>query len=255
MNANWTQFLQADRPFSIRSAGIPSTCRVLLLGPHPDDFDAVGVAMRFFHHSGHPVRVLAVRTGSGVEDSFCSPPTLQAKAALRDAEQRQSCRFFGLADESLTLLDLERDEHDQPLHCPANLNTLQKIILQDPPDFVFLPHGRDTNSGHRVVYAMFGEIVRRTGLPVAAFLIRDPKTIDMRIDCYIEFAEQEARWKAELLRCHASQHQRNLNTRNHGFDERILQVNRESARILGIPQPYAEAFEIEPHNLPPAASL
>ena len=101
---------------------------------------------------------------------------------------------------------------------------------------------------------MFGEIVRRIGLPVAAFLIRDPKTTDMRIDCYIEFTEQEARWKAELLRCHASQHQRNLNTRNHGFDERILQVNRESARILGICQPYAEAFEIEPHNLPGSAS-
>ena len=66
----------------------------------------------------------------------------------------------------------------------------------------------------------------------------------MRIDCYTEFGEEEAQWKSNLLRFHASQHQRNLNTRNRGFDERILDMNRLSARELGSGKEYAEAFEM-----------
>jgi len=92
---------------------------------------------------------------------------------------------------------------------------------------------------------MFRQIVTEACVPVVTFLIKDPKTIGMRIDCYTEFAEAEARWKGQLLRLHASQHQRNLNTRQHGFDERILEVNRAIARDLGIPEAYAEAFELE----------
>ena len=34
--------------------------------------------------------------------------------------------------------------------------------------------------------------------------------------------------KAELLRFHRTQHERNLQTRQHGFDERILRVNRQA---------------------------
>ena len=138
---------------------------------------------------------------------------------MRDEEQRQSCRFFGLADEALTLVDMEQDEEAQPLHTPTNLNRLRDIILQCSPDLVFLPHGNDTNSGHRTVYTMFRQIVGEVCCPVVAFLNKDPKTIGMRIDCYTEFGEEEVRWKGRLLRLHASQHQRNLNTRNHGFDE------------------------------------
>ena len=235
---------QTKHPFSIRSIQFPPALRVLMVGPHPDDFDAIGVTMRFFHNRGNPIHVITLRAGSGVEDSFCSPPTFEAKAALRDAEQRASCRFFGLPDECLTLLDMEQNEEAQLLHTETNVSRLKDIILQHPPDLAFLPHGHDTNHDHRTVYAIFRQIVDEASLPVAAFLIRDPKTIDMRVDCYMEFDEAEAHWKGQLLRFHASQHQRNLNTRNHGFDDRILKVNRGIARDLGITQPYAEAYEL-----------
>jgi hypothetical protein len=46
-----------------------------------------------------------------------------------------------------------------------------------------------------------------------------------------------------LLRLHRSQHQRNLNTRGQGFDERVLIVNRRTGR--GLNAEYAEAFELE----------
>ena len=79
----------------------------------------------------------------------------------------------------------------------------------------------------------------------AALLFRDPKTGAMRDDVILTFDEATAAWKGALLRCHRSQQQRNLNTRGHGFDERILRVNRASAAGLGIAEPYAEAFELE----------
>jgi len=77
------------------------------------------------------------------------------------------------------------------------------------------------------------------------FLICDPKTIEMRTDLYMPFDQAEADWKTQLLRFHDSQHQRNIRTRNHGFDDRILDVNRGIARKLLLAHEYAEAFEIK----------
>ena len=72
------------------------------------------------------------------------------------------------------------------------------------------------------------------------------KTQGMRTTtAYTPFGEDVARRKAELLRCHRSQHVRNLRTRGYGLDERILEVNRHAAQRLGLAEPYAEAFEIE----------
>jgi LmbE family N-acetylglucosaminyl deacetylase len=256
MNAQLADILRMKRPLSIRSVEFPPALKILALGPHPDDFDAIGITMRFFKDNGNRIHVGVIRTSSGVEDSYCSPATPEMKAALRDEEQRKSCRFFGLPNECLTFLDLEQDEEAQPTDTPSNLNRLRDFILSCHPDLLFLPHGNDTNSGHRVVYAMFRRIASGADYPIVAFLNKDPKTIGMRTDSYTEFNEEEAQWKRQLLRCHDSQHQRNLNTRNHGFDERILRIDEHTARELGIDQAYAEAFEMvwygtEPETLLP----
>ena len=98
-----------------------------------------------------------------------------------------------------------------------------------------------------------------------ALLVRDPKTIEMRDEMVTFFGQEEADWKAEQMRFHESQQQRNLNVRGYGFDERILRLNQETAaRVLGMnddhmgaaldgapPQEvppeeaFAESFEIE----------
>jgi LmbE family N-acetylglucosaminyl deacetylase len=243
--------LQAKRPFSIRSIRFPQPVRVLSLGPHSDDFDTVGVTLRLFHEGGNPVYAGVVRTVSGVDDSSCISCTPEEKSALREEEQRRSCRYFGLPDHHLTFLDLEQDEKGRTPHTPANQKTLGDFILSCKPDLVFLPHGNDTNETHRVVYHMFRCIAAASANPMMAFLNEDPKTIDMRVDAYTDFGESEARWKGRLLRCHDSQHQRNIKSRNHGFDERILRVNRRTARKLAIPRGYAEAFEIQWSGLEP----
>jgi LmbE family N-acetylglucosaminyl deacetylase len=216
-----------------------------MLAPHPDDFDAIGVTMRFFKASGNRIDLGVVRSGSGVEDSYCSPPTLESKAALREQEQRRSCQFFGLPDANLTVLRLEEDDEGQPLDSPQNLRCLRAFILSKRPDILFLPHGRDTNIGHQRMYAMFRRFAGEIDYPLAAWLNRDPKTIAMRIDLYTAFGKDEAEWKAKLLRFHDSQHQRNLNTRGHGLDDRILNVNRQIAGEICADAEYAEAFELE----------
>lgn len=67
----------------------------------------------------------------------------------------------------------------------------------------------------------------------------------MRHDVYTVFGEKDAEWKSQLIQFHESQQQRNLNTRNHGLDERVLRVNREIAQDNLQMHTYAEAFEIE----------
>jgi len=71
----------------------------------------------------------------------------------------------------------------------------------------------------------------------------------MRTDLYMPFGQEEANWKAELLRFHDSQHQRNLRTRGRGLDDRILNENRAIARELSLDHEYAEAYEIELYNI------
>ena len=91
---------------------------------------------------------------------------------------------------------------------------------------------------------MFSTIVAQYTRPLTALLIKDPKTTDIRIDIFSPFGQQQA----ELLRFHDTQHQCNLNTRGHGFDDCILDVNRQIARQLFLDAEFAEAFQIEHYN-------
>jgi hypothetical protein len=67
----------------------------------------------------------------------------------------------------------------------------------------------------------------------------------MRFDVATLYGEEEAAWKGELLRCHRSQQERNLRSRGHGFDERVLAMDGDSAASCRLGAPYAEVFEIE----------
>ena len=249
MNApKWDVLAEGGRPRCIRVGCIDRAMRLLVVGPHPDDFDAIGATLKFLAHNGNSLQVAVARTGSGVEDAYLPGLTPAAKAQLREREQRDSARFFGLPADCLTFLSLTTDADDQPVNDPANLQILEALIQRQSPDIVFLPHGNDTNSGHRAIDALVRQIARRASSPLALLSIRDAKTLAMRTDLYFPFGETEAAWKGELLRFHDSQHQRNLNTRGHGFDNRILEVNRQIARELSLADPYAEAFELQLFN-------
>ena len=239
-------FLSGSRPLFLHTLQFPPTLSLVVLAPHPDDFDAIGVTMRFFRDNGNRIEVAVATSGaSGVEDGFRLASTPGVKAALRESEQRASCQFFALPDSQLTFLRLTEDEMGHPDESEANLERVRAFLLSKRPDLVFMPHGNDTNAGHQRTYSLFRKIVQREAMSVVTFLNRDPKTIAMRHDLYTVFSAGVAQWKGQLLRFHESQHQRNLNTRQHGIDERVLRVNRQTAAELGGDVLYAEAFQLE----------
>ncbi|MCZ6480037.1 MAG: PIG-L family deacetylase [candidate division NC10 bacterium] len=236
----------AGMPVFLHSIQVPKELVTLVLAPHPDDFDEIGITMRFFKDNGNLIYVAVLSSGaSGVEDGFCSAPTRKAKGEIRESEQRESCTFFGLPESHLSFLRLEEDHMGDIIENEVNVDRVRDHFLQMRPDVVFLPHGNDTNIDHHRTYSIFRRIASGAGYSITAFLNRDPKTISMRHDVYTVFGEKDAEWKGQLLRFHESQQQRNLNTRNHGLDERVLRVNRTSAQENLQMTTYAEVFELE----------
>lgn len=235
----------APRPLDVRQHVLPGPLQVLVLAPHPDDFDAVGLTLRHLHAQGHVLHLAVLTSGvSGVEDGFGARDAA-AKAALREAEQRASCAFFGLPAQRVQFLRLWADAEAQE----EDRERLRAWIAARPADLMFLPHGNDSNRTHRRTHETATALAAELRMPTWAWLNRDAKTRAMRVDAFLAFGEEEAAWKAELLRFHASQQARNLRTRGSGFDARVLQVNRDAAAALSLPQPYAEVFELQPPAL------
>ena len=232
--------LQAGpQPRPLRTLAWPASLRVLVAAPHPDDFDAIAVTLRHLHARGHALHVAVLTGGAGgVDDGFGGATGAAEKAALREAEQRASCAAFGLPPQRLQFLRLWEDPSDDEVP-----EALQRCIAAQAPELLFLPHGNDSNRTHRRTFEAVRAIAAQQRLRAWALLNQDAKTAGMRVDFFVDFDAEEAAWKARLLRCHASQQARNLRTRGSGFDDRVLQVNREAAQALPTRQPYAEAFE------------
>ena len=228
------------RPAAIPSLDWPASVRLLMLAPHPDDFDAIGVTLRFFHERGNVIQLAVVSgSASGVLDEFCSGNA--AKMAAREAEQRASLRFFGLPEHCATFMRLTEDAAGDPLDNAENSAAIARQLAVVQPNLVLLPHGADSNIGHQRVYAMF----RRSATATTALLFRDPKTLDFRTDLFMPFDETAATWKRRLLLHHRSQEDRNRRQRGRGFDDRILDLNRAAAAGLSGGAPYAETFQLE----------
>lgn len=237
--------LSLPRPLFLDECTLPTSLRISVLGPHPDDFDVIAVTLRLFHAADNRISAAVLSGGaSGVEDGYCPSPTEKRKAEIRWLEQRESCRLFGLADDALEFLPLMEDAEGEPDNTAANTEVLLEYLIRIAPDMVFLPHGNDEKPGHRNVYALLRSVVERLRPQPVVFLNRDPKTISFRMDACTRFGDEDAQWKSQLLRCHDSQQQRNLNTRGHGFDLRVLEHDRRNAALCGSAN-YAEVFEIE----------
>jgi LmbE family N-acetylglucosaminyl deacetylase len=236
----------SQTPRNLAELSLPPRARILFLAPHPDDFDSVAVTLKRFFDNGNDVR-LAVLTGgaAGVLDSFVTPPTGERKDAVREEEQKNALRFFGLPAGSATFPRLPVADDGELLVDDECRAAVAAILRDIAPDIAFVPHGEDTNNGHRRACSLFRALAATTTKPLLAFYHRDPKTIRIRIDVYTAFGHPEAEWKREMLRFHRSQHTRNLQTRGSGFDDRILRVNETLAGELGVAEQFAEGFQLE----------
>lgn len=237
--------LPKDHPADLRAVVWPRKMKILVTAPHPDDFDAIGVTLKYLKGQGHDIHAFVAETGSGIDKFYGAGRTQEEKRQLRIQEQTGSFRFFGLPDENFRFLNLNNAPDDQVADDDANRILLETLIRPLRPDLLFMPHGNDTNRAHRDMVKMMKAIASKMEWPIALMLNSDVKTRGMRKDFYVGFDAADAQWKAQLLRYHDSQHQRNLLDRKVGFDDRVLSLNRKTATELGIREPYAASFEIE----------
>ena len=240
----------AGQPGVLTELEFDRSSRILVLAPHPDDFDEVAVTLKFFFDAGHEI-YLVVLTGasSGVLDSFITPSTQERKEDVREEEQINALKFFGFPLSNVRFLRLPEDGAGELILNQHSRAIIAQIFSEQNPDIVSLPYGNDTNISHQRTFELFRDLARDAAKPILGLYHRDPKTIDIRIDAYVPFSEATAKWKGEMLRFHQSQHTRNLQTRNYGIDDRILQLNQDVAKRLGIALSYAEGFQLELFNV------
>ncbi len=237
--------MTSKTPIPFPDLAIAATSRILVLAPHPDDFDEVAITLRYLFERKHPVLLLVLTGGSsGVLDSFVNPPTKGMKEDVRQGEQLHALDFFGFPRSCVHFLRLQEDGAGELVLNEPNCATVGRLFREFSPDIVSLPFGKDSNLSHQRTFELFQELASSVGKPVLGLCHKDPKTTEIAIQTYFPFDEEGAQWKAEMLRFHQSQHTRNLQRRNCGIDDRILQVNRDIARGLKIKEPYAEGFQL-----------
>ncbi|HUU28556.1 MAG TPA: PIG-L family deacetylase [archaeon] len=256
-----------------RWIGPPERGNVLALAPHPDDPDAVAVALRSFASGGCRVRYVIVCTSpSGVTDSFALKHARERgrlpvedleryKRELRQEEQRESASLAGFVESVPRFLSLEETERGSLIESETNAQAIEEVLAANDPDIVLLPYGEDTNLDHALTFRYFRKgalkLAGKRGRPVLGLYNRDPKTVRITERLAVPFNNEIACWKARLLVTHGSQHERNLEQRGCGFDQRILAVNRESWReacrslendlknVCPSDVAYAETFQVE----------
>lgn len=240
------QIKKQKQPVSLRDYSISSQLKLMVLAPHPDDFDAISVTLKHFQENGNQI-LLIVLTGasSGVDDTFLKTQAKEQKEQIRQQEQKEALKYFGLPISNVRFLYMPEDESGDLISDEGCRMTLRKHFEEIQPDAMFLPHGEDTNPSHKRTYELAREIASKLSKPILAFYNQDPKTIEIQLDTYMEFDEDVSIWKRKMLRYHQSQQVRNMQTRGIGFDDRILIVNEQIAGEIGIESKYAEGFQVE----------
>src|SRR5689334_4602751 len=102
-----TETCPPPAPLLFSELPLPTDATILVLAPHPDDFDAIGVTLHQLHQRGHPMHLAVLTTGAnGIDDGWEGLVDREAKTQVREREQLASCAFFGLAPERVCFLRL-----------------------------------------------------------------------------------------------------------------------------------------------------
>lgn len=230
--------------------------RILVLCPHPDDFDVAGCTLRHFHQIGCKIHVAVAPTSSGILDAFYDEPADELKRILtREQEQRESLAFFGLDASAYQFFstDFDLDSNGEMTASKANSAAIESVILQQKPQVIFIPHPNDSNDAHSAMAACVQEILARhcgVALPesVKVFQQVDPKTEAAEVNAFFPLTKNDCAWKSELLAHHQTQDHRNQTTRQISLATRILDSNAQSASKLALDYSHMEAFEIITHG-------
>lgn len=222
--------------------------KILVLCPHPDDFDVAAVTLRFFYRKGSEIYVAVAPTSRGVLDSFYDKEaSAEQRIVTREGEQRDSMLCFGLEQAQFEFFphSCDLDANGELAYSETNMKLVEQCVFQQRPEAIFIPHPNDANPAHSAMYQMVKEVLLKNHLPVKLFKQMDPKTTDLRIDTYTPMSDEDMAWKAQLFDFHKTQDHRNQTTRGITLSERILASNAAIAEVHQLSCSAAEAFEIE----------
>ena len=122
--------------------------KLLVLCPHPDDFDVAGVTLRSLSRKGAEIYVAVAPTSSGVLSSFYTEDvSVEVRMATREAEQRESLLFFGLEASQFEFFPYccDLDGNGELAYSERNRQLVERCVTQQQPDAIFIPHPNDAN--------------------------------------------------------------------------------------------------------------
>ncbi len=140
--------------FIVDTESVPSGRRVLVVSPHPDDAPiSVGGAMAMLSASNRVVTAV-MTTG---HRSFIYGTQRGERIAIREAEVLKESRFLGAEPRFLRLPfydgNYEVTERDREI--------VLALLRELEPDWIFLPHPKDSHPAHVASRAVLMECLRR----------------------------------------------------------------------------------------------
>jgi LmbE family N-acetylglucosaminyl deacetylase len=200
--------------------------RVLVLAPHTDDGEfGCGGTMARLRERGVDVRQIAFSTASRSLPPGFAPDTLAR-------EVRAAAREIGLADDALTVHDLE--VRTFPAIRQDILEILIEVARDLQPDAVLMPSLDDIHQDHHTIAAEGLRAFKRTtilGYEIPWNTFRFAK------QAYVVLDERHVQAKVRALACYESQQHR-----NYANEEYIRNLARTHGIEIG--KLYAECFEV-----------
>lgn len=202
---------------------------MLVIAPHPDD-EVIGCGGTLCLHARRGERVAAVFLTSG-ELGLKQLPREKAWAT-REAEARAAAKILGLTD----LHFLRQPDWTLDQHRAAAARALRRVLRQEQPALVYLPHPEDGHPDHQAALPVLRAALKGTGLGTPELRAYEVWTPLARPEM-VEDISAVMPTKLRALRAHASQ----LGGR---FDyvRAVRSLNAFRGALVGKCR-YAEAFQ------------
>lgn len=139
---------------------------ILVVAPHPDD-ESIGCGglMALARQRGADVEIAFVTDGEGSHQAdLIEPETLRE---IRRKEARQAASRLGVPEAKLHFLGVPDGEVSK--HQAKITSALLKILEQQKPEAVFLPHAKEPPPDHYLTFAAGRSALEKWGRPVRLF--------------------------------------------------------------------------------------
>jgi glucosamine-6-phosphate deaminase len=190
--------------FIMDGQAVPAGRKVLVISPHPDDAPiSLGGTMAMLSKAN---RVVTAVMGTG-HRSFIYGTQRIERIAIREAEVVKESRFLGVEPRFLRLPFYDNNYEMSEL----DLEILVGLLAELDPDWIFMPHSKDSHPAHMASRAIAAESLRRylsgTSRVVEVWNYEGPWALFNRgeFNTIVTVPRLSFERKLQAIRAHASQ--------------------------------------------------